>query len=166
MLRLFVFAALLSMTAGQLDARQKVVATAGDWNIACNKKTSECAIGQNVEQNGQRIASIWGHPVDKGDAVVGLYLSLPANVDLSSGVIISIDGKKPLKYGYHFCEPNFCNVSVGLSQQTLSEYQKGTTGEVSFYLANSPTVRHSFKFSLRGFSSALKEVRKRGYPRN
>lgn len=165
-MRLIVFVALISMVAGQLEARQKVVAKAGDWNIACNKKTTECVIGQDIEQNGQRIASVWGHPVDQASAAAALFMSLPANVNLSQGVVISIDGKRPRKYNYHFCEPKFCNVSIGLSQKTLNQYKGGTKGEVTYYLANSPTIARSFSFSLRGFSAALSEVRKRGFPRN
>ncbi|MEW2918034.1 invasion associated locus B family protein [Ruegeria sp. ANG10] len=165
MLRLFFIVAAFTMVAEQGVANPKKVASAGDWSIYCDPSASVCAARQNVAYRGKNIASVFSHPIDGREAVAAVVLRLPTTVNLKKGVDIRIDGKSGLHYEFHFCAPEFCQVSIGLTQKTLNSYKKGTTGEVIYFFAGSPTVQRSFEFSLYGFSAAFEEVRKRGYPK-
>lgn len=160
MLRIFLIAASIFHTAGQAEARPKNVAKAGVWHIYCDSSKSECTAIQHIMYHGRNIANIIGIPVDNSKVAAGLALQLPATTDLNNGVVVTLDGRFSRKYAYQFCAPQYCQVNVGLTKEMLN----AEFGKVEYYFATSPAVKRSFTFSLYGFSAAIEEVRKRGYP--
>ena len=162
MLKIFLIAASIFHTASQAEARSKKVAKAGVWDIYCDSSKSECSAIQGIKYHGKNIANIIGIPMDNNEVVAGLVLQLPTTTDLKNGVVVTLDGRFSRKYADQLCAPQYCQVNVGLTKELLN----AEFGKVEYYFAASPAVKRSFTFSLYGFSAAIEEVRKRGYPSN
>ncbi|WP_425046303.1 invasion associated locus B family protein [Primorskyibacter sp. S87] len=139
---------------GERYATQKF----GDWNLACIKTEGPedpCSLLQILnDQAGNQIAEISLFRLENGgQAVAGATVIVPLETLLPAQLTISVDGAPGKRYAYSFCNPIGCIAQLGLTEQDIEAFKKGSEATVSLVPAPAPDQTVELKLSLQGFTA-------------
>ena len=138
--------------------------THGDWDLACVKTEAEqdpCSLLQIVldEQNNPMAEmSLFRLEQEGSPAVAGATVIVPLETLLPGGLTISVDGAPAKRYGYSFCNPLGCVSQIGLTQEDIDAYRRGSEAIMTLRPAPAPDQVITMKLSLKGFTAGYKVV--------
>jgi len=157
-------------TASGLDMGQQVKQdpsyikdTYGAWQLQCfRSETGEdpCQMYQLLhEKGGNPVAefSLYKLPEDS-PAVAGATIVVPLGTLLTQGLRISVDDSVAKAYGFSFCSRVGCFARIGLTQEDIDAFKKGTEATLAIVPAQAPDQRVLIKASLKGFTKAYENV--------
>lgn len=135
----------------------------GDWDLACIKIEAEedpCSLLQILkDETGQAVAEVSLFRLEGGgQAVAGATVIVPLETLLPAQLTISVDGAPGKRYNYSFCNPIGCIAQIGLTQQDIDAFKKGSEAMVTLVPAPAPDQVVRLKLSLKGFTAGFEEV--------
>ncbi len=137
--------------------------TIGDWDLACIKtegETDPCSLLQIMnDDKGNPMAEFSLFRIEgKGQAVAGATIIVPLETLLPAQLTLSIDGAPGKRYGYSFCNPYGCVAQIGLTEEDIAAFKRGTEATLSLVPAPAPDQLVSLKLSLKGFTAGYDKV--------
>lgn len=135
----------------------------GDWDLACVKTEAEvdpCSLLQIlVDEKGNSVAEVSIFRIaNGGQAVAGATIVVPLETLLPAQLTIAVDEIGGKRYNYTFCSPIGCVAQIGLTQEDVAAYKKGTAGKVSLVPAPAPDQVVTLNLSLNGFTAGYNAV--------
>lgn len=130
-----------------------------DWQLSCVEKEEEkqCSVSQALlNDQGQTVAVVNLSYVEK---LTVLEFGLPLMMDLTSPVSLSVDGNSVSNYPYNACNQRACFIIREDNEDLLVAFTKGTQAQMKLTAFGGQNVE--MNISLKGFSSALTELKKR-----
>lgn len=148
-----------------VDGKVYVKDTQGDWTVRCyhtKDNKDPCEMFQILKDDkGNSVAEYSLVPLPAGgQAVAGATITTPLETLLTQDVTIGIDGSGAKRYPFLLCNPTGCFARIGLTQQDLDSYKKGTKGTMTIFAAQQPQSPIALNISLKGFTAAFEEVAK------
>lgn len=137
--------------------------TFGDWDLACvktNADTDPCSLMQLLKDGqGNAVAEFSLFRLEgAGQAVAGATVVVPLETLLTEQLTIAIDGGTGKRYAYSFCNNIGCVAQIGLTQEDVDAFKKGSKGVVSLVPAQAPDQTVSLDMSLKGFTAGFDAV--------
>jgi len=137
--------------------------TIGDWDLACIKTEGEndpCSLLQILnDDKGNPMAEFSMFRIEgKGQAVAGATIIVPLETLLPAQLTLSVDGAPGKRYGYSFCNPYGCVAQIGLTEEDIAAFKRGTEATLSLVPAPAPDQLVSLKMSLKGFTAGYDKV--------
>jgi invasion protein IalB len=135
----------------------------GAWEMRCIKteaETDPCQMYQLLDDGqGAPVAeiSLFRLPAG-GKAEAGATIVVPLETALPQQLTIAVDGGKPRRYPYAFCNPVGCYVRLGLTPADVNAFKKGNKAEISIVPALAPDQKVKLTLSLEGFTASYNEV--------
>jgi invasion protein IalB len=131
-----------------------------DWQSLCviKEETTTCEISQTlqVEKDGQSSIALRITLSKRADKTL-MEIALPLGLDLPAGVVLQVDDSNEISVPFTTCVAQGCAALVTAEEEFLIELRKGNTLKVAFR-PFAQTQGVILNASLRGFSSALKEL--------
>lgn len=138
--------------------------TNGDWEVRCFKvegaEQDPCEMYQLLKddkENPTAEISLF-KLVDGGQAEAGATVTVPLETLLTSQLMIAVDGAKPKRYPFSFCNPVGCFARIGLTGQDVETYRKGSSATVTIVPAAAPDQQVNLPLSLSGFTKSYEKV--------
>ena len=131
----------------------------GDWRLACEKTLS----GDDPCRMGQLLRDEAGNPVIevevtrlKGENLPDamMVINTPVGTILPEGVTVTIDGGKPAKLPFFYCDGQVCVTRVNLREADATAFKRGNVAEVRIVPVTAPNNPVSVNMSLTGFTAA------------
>lgn len=150
------------LAPGQPVAPEVTTETFGDWTVNCQEADGQerCEMKQlllNADNTPAIEVSLFrvaGQPqVFAGGTVVA-----PLGTLLTSQLTISIDSALGKRYPFAFCLPDGCISRVGLTEDDVNDYKKGSKATVSLSSVQAPDQVFNFDMSLTGFTAAFERL--------
>lgn len=85
-----------------------------------------------------------------------LIMTAPLGVQLIPGLVMAIDGGKPVTLPFESCHAGGCRMIVDLDEQSLDQIRRGTSMVVRFVAADSKAL--DIPVPLKGLAAALKQL--------
>jgi invasion protein IalB len=85
-----------------------------------------------------------------------LIMTAPLGVQLIPGLVMTIDGGKPVTLPFESCHAGGCRSIVELDEQSLNQIRRGTSMTVRFVGADSKAL--DIPVPLKGLTAALKQL--------
>lgn len=135
----------------------------GAWEMRCIK-TEE---GEDPCQMYQLMDDGQGNPVAEfslfrlpgsGKAVAGATVVVPLETALPQQLTVSVDGGKPRRYPYAFCNPVGCYVRLGLTEGDIAAFKRGKVAVIGIVPALAPDQKVELSLSLDGFTASYDKV--------
>ena len=130
-----------------------------DWQLSCVEKgeAKQCSVSQAIlTDQGQTAAVVNSSYVEKKTV---LEFGLPLMMDLTAPVSLSVDGNSVSNYSYNACNQRACFIIREDDEDLLVAFMKGTKAQMKLKAYGGQNVE--MNISLKGFSSALTELKKR-----
>lgn len=137
--------------------------TNGAWEMRCIKVTE----GEDPCQMYQLLDDGQGAPVaevslfrlpDGGKAVAGATVIVPLETALPQQMTVAVDGDKPRRYPYAFCNPVGCYVRLGLTAADVAAFKRGKEAKITIVPALAPDQKVELTLSLEGFTASYDQV--------
>jgi invasion protein IalB len=136
--------------------------TVGDWTIRCRAETGteQCELYQVLkDQNGNPVIEVFLFPLkEQGAAVAGGSIIVPLETLLTSQLNLAVDDSLPKRYPFAFCHSVGCVSRVGLTQDDIDAFKKGSVAKLSIVPAAAPDQVVSLNMSLSGFTKAFNQI--------
>lgn len=134
--------------------------TIGDWIVRCFpiQSPSPCDVFQELvdQRSRQRVLSISIAYVPSLNRY-GMQLTVPLEVALQKGVVISSDSYTSPTFRYRYCDRNGCFVQTPLDSSVMESLGKsGAEGKVRVFADGGK--QFDLKFSLKGFAAARDDM--------
>lgn len=136
----------------------------GDWEVRCVKlegvENDPCEMYQLLSDDKDNpTAEISLFKLQEGgQAVAGATVTAPLETLLTSQLTISVDGSKPKRYPFSFCNPVGCFARIGLTAQDIDSYRKGSSAVMTIVPAAAPDQTVDLPLSLSGFTKSYEKV--------
>lgn len=133
--------------------------TIGKWEMRCIKfedGKEPCQMYQMMDDGqGNPVAeiSIFRLP-DGNKAKAGATVIVPLETSLPQQLLLSVDGGKPRRYPYAFCNPVGCYVRMGLTEADVNALKRGNEAQMTIVPALAPDQKVVLKMSLDGFTAS------------
>ena len=130
-----------------------------DWQLNCVEKgeAKQCSVSQALRTDkGQTAAVVNLSYVEKQTV---LEFGLPLMMDLTSPVSLSVDGQSVSNYPYNACNGRACFIIRKDDDDLLAAFKKGSQAQMKLKAFGGQNIE--MNISLKGFSSALTELKKR-----
>jgi invasion protein IalB len=154
-------AALLLTLAGAASGEGQDGARFRDWTVRCEEATeggqTSCVIVQRLllKEQQQRLLDVAvGYLLDGKPAA---FFVLPLGVSLPGGISITVDGGKPVRLRYEYCDGSGCLAPLALSEEMLGAFQGGRWARVAFFSRSGKEI--SVPVSLLGFTAGFRALR-------
>ncbi|SFL17984.1 Invasion protein IalB, involved in pathogenesis [Pseudovibrio ascidiaceicola] len=140
-------------------AGEAIVQTAfSDWSVEC---AAGCKLLPNrasstIDPEQFKIIVVWRKSAGTSFAL----MSVPIGVYLASGILISVDGKRPYKALYELCDQTACHAGFKLSGAVLEAFKRGRSATIRIWLKKDRIVE--FPVSLKGFTQAYADFQAQG----
>lgn len=126
----------------------------GDWNGVC--KDGSCAIVQvNNNDKGQPVGQVAIRRYKEAQNQPVAVILLPLRMNLQAGVGVAVDGKQIARFGYEVCTEVGCQASLPLTPELQAKLKAGKKLQVAAFFEDKQLT---LEYSLKGFSSALKDL--------
>lgn len=130
----------------------------GSWELACFKTVDgndPCSLVQILtDASGNPTAEVSLFRIaDGGVAIAGFTVVVPLETSLPAQLTISVDGSPGKRYVYSFCNPIGCIAQIGLTQEDVDAFKKGSTASVSLVPAQAPDQVVTLEMPLDGFTA-------------
>jgi invasion protein IalB len=144
---------------GQPYTKEKV----GAWDMRCIR-TEE---GEDPCQMYQLLLDDQGAPVAEfslfrlpagGKAVAGATVVVPLETALQQQLTVTVDGGKPRRYPFAFCNPVGCYVRLGMTAEDVAAYKRGNLAKLSIVPVLAPDQKVELDLSLEGFTASFDKV--------
>jgi invasion protein IalB len=128
-----------------------------DWRVSCRETETgrHCQLSQAVPlvEDGQAVVLL---SVSRDEKTGQSYAvaTTPAEVYLAPGIEIRVDGGRPFKVLYEFCNANGCYAGFKLSENVLRAFRRGIEAKVRVWAGKTKAV--DLPISLRGFTAAFR----------
>jgi len=144
---------------GERYSKEKI----GDWDLACIKtegETDPCSLLQILnDEKGNPMAEFSLFRIEgQGQAVAGATVIVPLETLLPAQLTISVDGAPGKRYGYSFCNPYGCVAQIGLTEEDIAAFKRGSTATLSLVPAPAPDQLVTLSLSLKGFTAGYDKV--------
>ncbi len=137
--------------------------TIGAWEMRCIKtedETDPCQMYQLLDDGqGSPVAefSMFRLP-EGGQALAGATVIVPLETALAQQLTISVDGAKGKRYPYAFCNAVGCYSRIGLTQEDIDAFKRGSEAKLTIIPALAPDQPVIVTLSLSGFTASYDEV--------
>lgn len=141
-----------------------ILETNGDWEVKCLKvegiEKDPCEMYQLMkDEAGNPTAEVSMFRLEQGGkAVAGATITVPLETLLTEQLLISVDGSQPKRYPYSFCNPIGCYARIGLTQEDVDVFKKGSAATVTIVPAVAPDQQVNLSMSLSGFTKSFDQV--------
>lgn len=136
----------------------------GAWQLRCVKAAEEtperCQLYQVLsDEKGTAVAEIVVFPLPEGqEASAGAIVTTPLETLLTEQVTIAIDGTEGRRYPFSFCTEQGCVSRIGLTDENLDAFRKGTEAKIRIIPARAPDQQVILSASLKGFTAGFQAV--------
>ncbi|MGJ8545501.1 MAG: invasion associated locus B family protein [Sulfitobacter sp.] len=89
-----------------------------------------------------------------GKAEAGATIVVPLETSLPQQLNIAVDGGKPRRYPYAFCNPVGCYARLGLTPADVTAFKNGAKATITIVPALAPDQKVLLNLSLKGFTAA------------
>ena len=148
-----------NLSLGQTQPAKVTQEVIGDWTLNCRSQgeVERCEMFQLLAQpDGSPAIAVTLFPVTgQGQAVAGANMIAPLETLLTAQLSIAVDENLPRVYPFAFCNANGCLSRVGLTQDDLDSYKKGSIATLSIVPAAQPDRLVQVTMSLKGFTKAF-----------
>ncbi len=137
--------------------------TYGDWQMRCVRtqdKKDPCQLYQLLQdEQGNPVAEISVFNISGGgQAVAGATVATPLETLLTEQLTMTIDNSLSKRYPFSFCTSKGCYVRIGLTEEGLAAFKRGSEGTISIVPLATPDTRVSVRMSLKGFTKGYAAV--------
>lgn len=136
----------------------------GDWQIRCIRapegQLEPCQLYQLLYDGGEVPAAevnIFDVP-DEGPVVAGAQIVTPLDTLLNQPLRIQVDDGQALRYPYTFCQEFGCVVRIGLTEENIQSYRRGSEAIVTIIPLQAPDQSANLVMSLTGFTDAFEAL--------
>lgn len=142
----------------------KKTATHGSWDVIC-ADNGDCSMQQTVEGPGggpfmlARITRTAQRDTPGGKVESVLEILVPLRVALPAGLSIQIDGGKPQRAPFNYCQPSGCVLQTPMPVAMVASMKKGVNAKVDVLMM--PKTPVSVQLSLSGFTKAYNSLKAR-----
>ncbi|WP_121065254.1 invasion associated locus B family protein [Chachezhania antarctica] len=135
----------------------------GDWSLACIKteaETDPCSLLQILtDADGNSVAEVSLFRLEgAGQAVAAATVIVPLETLLPAQLTIKVDAAKGKRYQYNFCNQVGCYAQIGLTQEDVDAFKRGSVATVSLVPAPAPDQTVDLNMSLSGFTAGYDAV--------
>lgn len=142
----------------------KKTATHGAWDVIC-ADNGDCSMQQTV--NGPaggpfmlaRITRTAPRDTPNGKVESVLEILVPLRVALQGGLGIQIDGGKPQRAPFNYCQPSGCVLQTPMPVAMVASMKKGVNAKVDVIMMPKSPV--DVQLSLSGFTKAYNSLKAR-----
>lgn len=144
---------------GERYSKEKI----GDWDLACIKTNAEkdpCSLLQIMrDEGGNPVAELSLFRIENGgQAAAGATVLVPLETLLPAQLTIAVDDAPGKRYNYTYCSPVGCAAQIGLTNEDIESFKKGSAATVSLVPAPAPDQVVKLKLSLKGFTAGYDKV--------
>lgn len=137
--------------------------TFGDWELACIKTDSDsdpCSLVQILKDtNNNPLAEVSLFRLSgSGQAIAGATVMVPLETLLPAQLTVAVDGVGGKRYNYSYCSQIGCIAQIGLTQDDIDAFKKGSLATVTLVPAQAPDQIISLEMSLSGFTAGYNTV--------
>ncbi|WP_227271519.1 invasion associated locus B family protein [Roseobacter weihaiensis] len=134
--------------------------TFNDWSLRC----IVVAEGEDPCQMYQLLSDSSGAPVaeftmfqlpESAEAAAGATIVVPLETALTQQLAIRVDEEPAKQYPYAFCNTIGCYARIGLTDDELDAYKRGSEAVLSIVPIAAPDQRVNVVLSLNGFTRAF-----------
>ena len=144
-----------------------VAATHGDWETRCIRveegQPEPCQLYQLlVDASGNAVAEVNVFDLPDTDQVVaGAAIITPLETLLTPQLRLQVDDAQPLVYPFSFCTQIGCFVRIGLTEDNLAAYRRGSEAIITIVPVQAPDQTVALTMSLSGFTAGFEDVSER-----
>lgn len=140
--------------------------TVGAWEMRCLRQ-EEGSDAEEPCQMYQLLDDGQGAPVaevslfrlpEGGRATAGATVVVPLETALPQQLTITVDGGKPRRYPFAFCNPVGCYVRMGLTADDVAAFKRGKQAVITIVPALAPDQQVDLTLSLDGFTASFDKV--------
>ncbi|MEY8827633.1 invasion associated locus B family protein [Sedimentitalea sp. XS_ASV28] len=144
---------------GERYSKEKI----GDWDLACMRTEAEndpCSLLQIMrDDSGNPVAEMSLFRIENGgQAAAGATILVPLETLLPAQLTIAVDDAPGKRYNYTYCTPIGCAAQIGLTQEDIDAFKKGSKATVTLVPAPAPDQTVSLTLSLSGFTAGYDAV--------
>ncbi len=148
-----------TLQPGDTYVREKI----GDWSVRCvvvEDADDRCQLYQLLsDENAQPIAEFTMLKLPEGGQARGAStIIVPLETALQNQLSIQVDEQTGKRYPFAFCNTIGCYARIGLTQEDIDAYKRGSSAVVSIVPMAAPDVRVSVTLSLNGFTAAFDQL--------
>ncbi|MDK3072625.1 invasion associated locus B family protein [Sedimentitalea sp. JM2-8] len=152
-----------SVSEGPKQGERYAKETFGDWTLACIKtegETDPCSLLQILRDDSENpVAEVSLFRIDNGgQAVAGATVLVPLETLLTAQLTIAVDDGPGKRYNFAFCNPLGCAAQIGLTQEDVDAFKRGSKATVSIVPAPAPDQVVALTMSLSGFTAGFDAV--------
>jgi len=129
----------------------------GDWLLQCEKTladTDPCRMYQLlVDEGGNSVAEVELRRVEGGTSI--MVFTVPLGTLLSEQLTIVIDGGRPGKLPFMYCDRNGCFSRVNLRAEDINSFKRGNMASITIVPVQAPDETVTVPMSLTGFTAAF-----------
>ena len=134
--------------------------TVGDWSVRCvvvESGDDRCQLYQLLEDaNGQPMAEFTMLKIPEGgQARAAATIIVPLETSLQNQLSIKVDQDAGKRYPFSFCNTIGCYARIGLTQEDVDGYKRGSQALLSIVPMAAPDVKVEVTLSLTGFTAAF-----------
>ncbi|HEY9038006.1 MAG TPA: invasion associated locus B family protein [Roseovarius sp.] len=135
----------------------------GDWNLRCfrnDEGDDPCQLYQLLrEQGGNPVAEFSIFRIEgQAPAVAGATAIVPLVTLLTEELKMSVDGGTAKSYPYRVCTEAGCVAQIGLTEQDIATFKKGSKAQMVLVPAQAPDQKVTIDISLNGFTAGYDAV--------
>lgn len=148
-----------TLQPGDTYVREKI----DDWSLRCvvaQAGEDSCQLYQLLSDDaGQAIAEFTMLKLPEGSqAIAAGTIIVPLETSLQNQLSIQVDDQSGKRYPFAFCNTIGCYARIGLTEEDISSYRKGSTAVLSIVPMAAPDLRVTVTLSLKGFTAAFEKV--------
>lgn len=141
-------------------AEPEVISEAfGDWTVNCQQigEAERCQMYQLLrDQDDNPVVEVNLFRVsDQPQVFAGGTVVVPLETLLTPQLTIAVDEALGKRYPFAFCLPNGCVSRIGLTEEDVAGYKRGSKATVSIVPAAAPDRTVTLNMSLTGFTKAF-----------
>lgn len=135
----------------------------GDWALECLRVPEgeePCQIVQTLtddEENQVANVRMFKLPAG-GQAVAGALVAVPLETLLTAQLTITVNGGQPKRYPFSVCDRQGCYARIGLTQEDIAAYKRGTAATVTLVPFVAPDELVEVTMSLTGFTAGYDKI--------
>lgn len=135
----------------------------GDWSLRCivvAEGDDPCQMYQLLaDQNNSPIAEFTMFKLSESNpAAAGATIVVPLETALQEQLSIQVDDQTAKRYPFAFCNTVGCYARIGLTNEDVESYKRGSEAVLSIIPMAAPDQRVNVSMSLTGFTAALEQV--------
>lgn len=142
------------------DEANGVVATHGDWKIACDADQQNCRMVQlALDAEGNSVVNVTMQSLPEGSsAQLGVVMVSPLLTLLPRGISVSVGDGVPAAYPFRWCDRNGCFARFGLTAAQVEAFKAGDSATINIFAVTDEQNPVQATFSLSGFTDSVADL--------